>query len=60
MESGAAKGSSAPVQNPYTDIELTNMRLTIANRLLESKTTIPHYYLTMSINMDKVLKYVWP
>lgn len=56
VESGAAKGSSAPVQNPYTDIELTNMRLTIANRLLESKTTIPHYYLTMSINMDKVLK----
>ncbi|CAK75228.1 unnamed protein product (macronuclear) [Paramecium tetraurelia] len=42
--------------NPYVDTELTNMRLTIAARLLESKTTIPHYYLTMTVTMDKVLK----
>ncbi|CAK85213.1 unnamed protein product (macronuclear) [Paramecium tetraurelia] len=42
--------------NPYIDTELTNMRLTIAARLLESKTTIPHYYLTMTVTMDKVLK----
>jgi len=32
------------------------MRKTIANRLLESKTTIPHYYLTKSVKMDEVLK----
>ncbi|CAD8044784.1 unnamed protein product [Paramecium primaurelia] len=42
--------------NPYVDTELTNMRQTIAARLLESKTTIPHYYLTMTVTMDKVLK----
>lgn len=32
------------------------MRKTIANRLLESKTTIPHYYVTKTINMDECLK----
>lgn len=32
------------------------MRKTIANRLLESKTTIPHYYVTKTINMDESLK----
>lgn len=28
----------------------------IASRLLESKTTIPHYYLTKSVQMDEVLR----
>lgn len=32
------------------------MRKTIANRLLESKTTIPHYYVTKTITMDESLK----
>ena len=32
------------------------MRKVIANRLLESKTTIPHYYLSISIEMDEVMK----
>ena len=30
------------------------MRKTIAARLLESKTTIPHYYINMSIAMDPI------
>ena len=41
-----------PVQtgeNPYVDIDLTGMRKTIASRLLESKQTIPHYYMTVSV-----------
>ena len=40
----------------YIDISLTNMRKTIAKRLLESKTTIPHYYLTVDIIADDMLK----
>lgn len=32
------------------------MRKVIANRLLESKTTIPHYYLSVSVNMGETLK----
>jgi pyruvate dehydrogenase E2 component (dihydrolipoamide acetyltransferase) len=40
----------------YVDIPLNNMRRTIAARLAESKVQSPHYYLTIDIQMDKVLK----
>lgn len=33
-------------------VPLTNMRGTIAKRLVESKTTIPHYQVTVSARMD--------
>ena len=46
----AASGSA------YTDIPLTGMRKTIAARLTESKQNSPHYYLTVSINMEKIIK----
>lgn len=39
----------------YTDIDLSNMRKTIAKRLAESKQTVPHYYLSVDINMDKIM-----
>lgn len=39
----------------YTDITLTNMRKVIAKRLVESKQTVPHYYLSVDVNMDKVI-----
>jgi len=52
----AAKSAPAPVSSAddYSDIDLTNMRKTIANRLCESKNNIPHYYLTRSIKTDNV------
>ncbi|XP_050448766.1 dihydrolipoyllysine-residue acetyltransferase component of pyruvate dehydrogenase complex, mitochondrial [Cataglyphis hispanica] len=37
------------------DIPVSNIRAIIAKRLLESKLTIPHYYLSMDIKMDAVL-----
>ncbi|RIA97035.1 2-oxoacid dehydrogenases acyltransferase-domain-containing protein [Glomus cerebriforme] len=40
----------------YTDIPLSNMRKVIAERLTESKVLVPHYYLTIEVNMDKVLQ----
>ena len=43
-------------ENPFVDIPLTNMRKVIATRILEAKSTIPHFYLTISITMDEVLK----
>ncbi|CAD6197668.1 unnamed protein product [Caenorhabditis auriculariae] len=51
---GAAPGVAAAsgAGQDYTDIPLTNMRKTIAKRLTESKSTIPHYYLTSEINID--------
>ena len=38
----------------YEDIPLSNMRRTIGKRLLESKQQLPHYYLTVEINMGKL------
>lgn len=38
----------------YTDIPLTNMRRTIAKRLTESKTTIPHAYAVVDCFVDAV------
>ncbi len=37
-------------------IGLSNMRKTIAKRLVESKTSVPHFQVTMSIRMDALLK----
>lgn len=37
-------------------IKLSNMRQTIAKRLVESKTTIPHYQVTVTFNMDPLLE----
>ncbi|MCE9589187.1 MAG: 2-oxo acid dehydrogenase subunit E2 [Planctomycetes bacterium] len=36
-------------------VPVTNMRKTIARRLLESKTTIPHFTVTVAVNMDLLL-----
>jgi pyruvate dehydrogenase E2 component (dihydrolipoamide acetyltransferase) len=39
----------------YTEVPVSQMRKAIARRLSESKHTAPHFYLTMSINMDKAI-----
>ncbi|XP_031627160.1 dihydrolipoyllysine-residue acetyltransferase component of pyruvate dehydrogenase complex, mitochondrial [Contarinia nasturtii] len=58
LSSGAA--APAPVSMPagaaYVDIPVSNTRAIIAKRLLESKVTIPHYYLTVDVNVDKLSK----
>ena len=36
-------------------VPLSNMRQIIAKRLVESKTTIPHYQVTVTFNMDPLL-----
>ena len=53
--------ASAPAPPPsstsdFIDIPLTNMRQTIAKRLTQSKQTIPHYYLTVNLNVDELLQ----
>jgi len=48
--------SAPPASALYTDIPLTNMRKVIASRLTESKQSVPHYYLTVEVEMDKILK----
>jgi pyruvate dehydrogenase E2 component (dihydrolipoamide acetyltransferase) len=49
---GATKNYAAA---GYVDIPLNGMRKTIAKRLTESKQTIPHFYLTIDCDIDKLL-----
>lgn len=39
----------------HQDLKLSNMRKVIAKRLSESKQTIPHFYLTIQCELDKLL-----
>ena len=40
----------------FVDIPLSSMRKVIANRLTQSKQEIPHYYLSVDIQMDKIIE----
>ncbi|MFN8356395.1 MAG: pyruvate dehydrogenase complex dihydrolipoamide acetyltransferase [Spirosomataceae bacterium] len=42
-------------EESYEEVNVTQMRKTIARRLGESKFSAPHFYLTMEINMDKAM-----
>ncbi|KAB1254689.1 Dihydrolipoyllysine-residue acetyltransferase component of pyruvate dehydrogenase complex; mitochondrial [Camelus dromedarius] len=39
----------------FTDVPISNIRRVIAQRLMQSKQTIPHYYLSIDVNMGEVL-----
>jgi pyruvate dehydrogenase E2 component (dihydrolipoamide acetyltransferase) len=40
----------------FTDIENTQIRKVIADRLTYSKQNIPHYYVTVTVEMDNLMK----
>ncbi|XP_056253297.1 dihydrolipoyllysine-residue acetyltransferase component of pyruvate dehydrogenase complex, mitochondrial [Seriola aureovittata] len=55
----AAPAAPAPAAAPagtFTDIPISNIRKVIAQRLMQSKQTIPHYYLSVDVNMDQVIE----
>ncbi|XP_033236807.1 dihydrolipoyllysine-residue acetyltransferase component of pyruvate dehydrogenase complex, mitochondrial isoform X3 [Drosophila pseudoobscura] len=52
----AAPAKAAPGAR-YKDIPVTTMRAVIAKRLLESKTQLPHYYVTVQCQVDNLLKF---
>lgn len=56
--SSSASAPAAPFETdiPHTADKLSNMRKTIARRLTEAKQTIPHIYLTVDVQLDKLLK----
>jgi pyruvate dehydrogenase E2 component (dihydrolipoamide acetyltransferase) len=66
-EPAIAAASSAPAEKPaavlpqyigeekFTEKPVTQMRKVIAKRLAESLFTAPHFYLTMSIDMDSAI-----
>jgi pyruvate dehydrogenase E2 component (dihydrolipoamide acetyltransferase) len=54
---GAKYIPSAPVgEESFEELPVSQMRKTIAKRLADSKFTAPHFYLTMSIDMDKAVE----
>uniref|UniRef100_A0A8C1S2S8 Acetyltransferase component of pyruvate dehydrogenase complex n=1 Tax=Cyprinus carpio TaxID=7962 RepID=A0A8C1S2S8_CYPCA len=52
----AAPAFAAVPTGTFTDIPISNIRRVIAQRLMQSKQTIPHYYLSIDVNMDQVLE----
>ncbi len=54
---GAQPAAISFGRNPaeFTEIPNSGMRKTIAKRLLESKQTVPHFYLTIECEMDSLL-----
>jgi pyruvate dehydrogenase E2 component (dihydrolipoamide acetyltransferase) len=41
---------------PYEEVPLDNMRRVIADRLIEAKQTVPHFYLTADLEIDRLAK----
>ncbi len=63
QKAAKAEGAGAPVVLPqvvgeesFEEVNVSQMRKTIARRLSESKFSAPHFYLTMEINMDKAVE----
>ena len=51
-----ASTSQTLATGPFQDLPLSQMRKVIGQRLTESKQNLPHYYVTMEIKMDKLIK----
>ena len=47
---------AAPVTAPHTLLPNSSMRKVIARRLSESKANVPHFYVSMDIELDALLK----
>lgn len=65
MEAGVGKAAPKRAAAPqimfepvteYEDIQNSNIRKIIAERLSYSKQSIPHYYVSVNVNVDNLLK----
>ncbi len=59
-ESGSAAPApstpaSAPDETEYEDVPVSQMRKTIAKRLVESIGPVPHFFLTIDVDMTRIL-----
>jgi pyruvate dehydrogenase E2 component (dihydrolipoamide acetyltransferase) len=52
----AASATAAPAEALYEDIPASSMRKTIANRLRESMNQNPHYFVSATLSVTKLLK----
>src|SRR5690242_2867871 len=51
----AAKVKALYEPGSYEEVPLDTMRRTIAERLIEAKQTIPHFYLSADVTIDRLL-----
>ena len=62
VEAAAAAAPAAPVLTPalpdteFEDVPLTQMRKTVARRLAESLGPVPHFFLTVDVDMTRALQ----
>lgn len=59
LEKGVGKeeAPSYAIDEPVAEtIELTGMRKAIARRMVESKTSVPHFYLTVEVDMTNIVE----
>lgn len=49
-------GNKAVMKESFTEEPVSQMRKTIAKRLAESKFTSPHFYLTVEVNAEELVK----
>ncbi|RYD99109.1 MAG: pyruvate dehydrogenase complex dihydrolipoamide acetyltransferase [Sphingobacteriales bacterium] len=52
----AVSAANGAWEEAHTDTDLSQMRRVIAQRLGESKFSAPHFYLTISVTMDKAME----
>ncbi|MFM2135547.1 MAG: hypothetical protein RL021_947 [Bacteroidota bacterium] len=55
VSGGSAVSPTALTQESFEEQPISQMRKTIARRLSESKFTAPHFYLTVTIDMDATM-----
>ena len=56
LSGGSARGRVQRNSQEYNLVPNSNMRKVIAKRLVESKQTVPHFYLSLECQMDSVLE----
>jgi pyruvate dehydrogenase E2 component (dihydrolipoamide acetyltransferase) len=58
LEGGRVSAGDEPTKPAVSEtIELTGMRKAIARRMVESKTTVPHFYLTVEVDMERTIEF---
>jgi pyruvate dehydrogenase E2 component (dihydrolipoamide acetyltransferase) len=53
---GAAPSSAVAITAPHRMVPHSSMRKVIARRLTEAKSTIPHFYVSMDIEIDAIVE----
>ena len=50
-----SRGPAAPIAAPHTLVPHSSIRKVIARRLTEAKSTIPHFYVSMDVEIDAMI-----